>query len=184
VISRPCLRWVGSGVVATGDCKRKSGCRVALLIHACPVSQDRVEALIEEHEAAVGGTPEGAAAALRLAAEGRKPRALPAGALSQLLKSALALEMEAGAAAERIGGCLRASRWRQSAAAALKDGRNQSGAAGGMRRPRLLSCDAGQSSASLPSAWAQCHMSPLTTARVSTGGSKTTAGAPVLGCCL
>jgi hypothetical protein len=55
--------------------------------------QDRVEALIEEHEAAVGGTAEGAAAALRLAAEGRKPRALPAGALSQLLKSALALEV-------------------------------------------------------------------------------------------
>jgi len=116
--------------------------------------QDRVEALIEEHEAAVGGTPEGAAAALRLAAEGRKPRALPAGALSQLLKSALALEMEAGGAAERIGGCLRASRWRQSAAAALKDGCIQSGAVDGMRCPRPFA-HIDLSSASASSVWMQ-----------------------------
>ena len=38
------------------------------------------------------------------------------------------VQMDAGGAAERIGGCMRASRWRQSAAAALKDGRNKSGA--------------------------------------------------------
>ena len=67
-------------------------CALSLNTKPCP-GQDRVEALIEEHEAAVGGTAEGAAAALRLAAEGRKPRALPAGVLSQLLKSALALEV-------------------------------------------------------------------------------------------
>lgn len=87
-----------------------------------------MEGLIEEHEAAVGGTPSAASSAEVLRKAGRNPMALPPAALSQLAKSALSLEVGCWQLTDRICAALRASRWRQKAAAALKDGKKYSGA--------------------------------------------------------
>ena len=87
-----------------------------------------MKALVEEHEAAVGGTSSAASSADALRKAGRNPMALPPAALSQLAKSALSLEVGCWQLTDRICAALRASRWRQKAAAALKDGKKHSGA--------------------------------------------------------